>query len=98
MKVNGDSITLPATLKNVMVTSLDDITKVDGAGSFAVTYDSTEDLYTVTINGWYFGKTGGLLGSYDNEPSNDMITSYGRRIDSVNRFARTWDIGVERCI
>ena len=28
---------------------------------------------SITLSGWHFGRTGGLLGVYDNEPFNDWM-------------------------
>ena len=70
---------------------------VDGAGNFEVSYNKDYDLYNFKLNGWYYGKVGGLFGTYDNEPSNDLMTSYGKQINNSDRFASTWDIGTARC-
>ena len=45
---------------------------------------------SIKISGWYFGKTGGLLGVYDNEPSNDWMTSGRAIVSDVAQFAETW--------
>ena len=47
---------------------------------------------SVTISGFYFGKTGGLLGVYDNEPSNDMMTSTRAPGESDTEFVDSWRI------
>ena len=48
------------------------------------------------ISGWYYGKVGGLLGVYDNEPSNDMMTSQRVIEKNVAAFLRSWHIS-EHC-
>jgi len=45
---------------------------------------------------WYYGKTGGLLGTYDNEPSNDMTTSDNNQATNVETMADSWTVG-RRC-
>lgn len=44
------------------------------------------------LSGWYFGKTGGLWGTMNNEPSDDLFTSDGERIkpNNINDFAQSW--------
>ena len=42
------------------------------------------------ISGWYFGKVGGLLGVYDNEPSNDLMTSEMLITKRAEDFLETW--------
>jgi hypothetical protein len=63
---------------------------VNGAGSFKVKYDMSRDIYSVGVSGWYFGKTAGLLGTYDNEPRNDMTTAYNQPTNNAYRLAYTW--------
>ena len=89
---------LPYKYQNLTVTSpVDGQIMIDGAGNFQVSWDTVEDYIVVTISGWYYGKTGGLLGVYDNEPSNDLTTPYNKVIDNTKRFATTWDIGRTAC-
>jgi len=45
---------------------------------------------------WYYGKTAGLLGTYDNEPANDMTTSDNTLTSSVESLADSWTVG-RRC-
>ena len=49
-------------------------------------------MFSVTISGWYFGKTGGLLGIYDNEPSNDWMTPQRDVVDDIKTFATSWQV------
>jgi len=49
-------------------------------------------LCSVTISGWYYGKTGGLLGIYDNEPSNDWMTPEREVVDNLKQFAKSWQM------
>ena len=70
---------------------------IDVAGHIKVDYIKDMDYYTIVMNGFYFGKTNGLLGSYDNEPNNDMMTSFGKPISDADRFVRTWDVGSGKC-
>lgn len=90
-------VELPAILGDITVTSLDGHVSVGVAGHLNVDYYKDLDTYMIKLNGYDFGKTNGLLGSYDNEPSNDMMTSFGKVTTSAERFAKTWDIGTERC-
>ncbi|XP_060574103.1 apolipophorins-like [Ruditapes philippinarum] len=95
--INNKQIDLPAIVNDVSLTSLDGHVSVNVAGHLNVDYYQDLDTYMVKLNGYYYGKTNGLLGSYDNEPSNDMMTSFGKVTDSAERFAKTWDVGSERC-
>ena len=50
------------------------------------------NICTFKVSGWYFGKTGGLLGVYDNEPSNDRMTSNRVIVDDLKTFTDSWQI------
>ncbi|XP_052255844.1 uncharacterized protein LOC127861416 isoform X2 [Dreissena polymorpha] len=97
VKVDNKPVTTPAIFKNITITSLEGRVTIDVAGHIKVDYIKDMDYYTIVMNGFYFGKTNGLLGSYDNEPNNDMMTSFGKPINDVDRFARTWDVGSGKC-
>jgi len=45
---------------------------------------------------WYYGKTAGLMGTYDNEPANDMTTSDNQLTSHVETLADSWTVG-RRC-
>ena len=70
---------------------------VNVADHVTIDYYPDMDTYMVKLNGYYYGKTSGLLGSYDDEPSNDMMTSFGKPTSNADRMSKTWEIGTERC-
>ena len=97
VRVNNNETSLPRKVRSIEITSEDGVVKVDAAGNFEIEFDSNRDLYIVRLSGWYHGKTSGLLGTLDNEASNDLMTSYNRPVNNADRFSRTWDIGTARC-
>merc|ERR1719481_247673 len=50
------------------------------------------NICTFKVSGWYFGKTGGLLGVYDNEPSNDRMTSTRVIVPDLKSFTDSWQV------
>merc|ERR1719334_213776 len=71
--INKEVSELPVDLPEAMVkrSSIDHITIMSKKG-MTVSCSLKTEICTVAISGWYFGKTGGLLGTYDYEPSDDM--------------------------
>lgn len=55
------------------------------------------DICTVELSGWYFGKTGGMLGTFDYESSNDLSLPNGTIANTVEAFANSWHIGSAQC-
>lgn len=47
--------------------------------------------------GWYFGKTAGLLGTMDNEPSDDMLSSNGYLEPDLYKFTESWSLNENSC-
>ena len=47
--------------------------------------------------GWYFGKTAGLLGTMNNEPSDDLLTPNRQKMltSEIQTFAQSWSLDEE---
>jgi len=61
-------------------------------------------LCTIVLNslrtvhtGWYFGKTAGLLGTLDNEPGDDMLSSNGYLEPDLFKFTESWSLNENSC-
>lgn len=55
------------------------------------------DICTVELPGWYFGKTGGMLGTFDYESSNDFSLPNGTVSHTLEAFANSWQVGSAQC-
>jgi len=91
--VDGAATELPFVTTHTTVRRIADTIRVDNDHGITVTCDLSHNMCTVNVSGWYFGKTGGLLGTYDNEPSNDFMTVERVPASSVEDFAASWSIG-----
>merc|ERR1712212_1467704 len=91
--VDKDIVELPIDLPEASIkrAGVDQITIESKKGMTGSCHMKTE-ICTVAISGWYFGKTGGLLGTYDYEPSTDMTNPMGKRLQDIERFANTWEV------
>merc|ERR1712079_201276 len=69
---------------------------VENSEGLKVSCNTVYNVCTFTISGWYFGKTGGLLGIYDNEPSNDWMTSDRQIVTSLEDFVNSWSVTHDR--
>jgi len=69
---------------------------VENSEGLRVSCNTVYNVCTFTISGWYFGKTGGLLGIYDNEPSNDWMTSDRQIVNSLEDFVNSWSVTHDR--
>ncbi len=94
--LNKRTTELPLQFDHTYVHRQDKTIVVENDEGLRVACNTLYNICTVTISGWYFGKTGGLLGLYDNEPSNDWITSERQIVDSIEDFAQSWSVTTER--
>merc|ERR1712012_1335821 len=69
---------------------------VENSEGLKVSCNTVYNVCTFTISGWYFGKTGGLLGIYDNEPSNDWMTSEREIVQTLEEFVNSWSVTTDR--
>ncbi|KAK3581896.1 hypothetical protein CHS0354_024209 [Potamilus streckersoni] len=95
--VDAEPKDLPYSYNNVLISTDGNTVTLDAKNNFLVEYNILLDRHTFTMSGWYYGKIAGLLGSYDNEPSNDFVTSFGKVIDDERRFSSTWEVGSGSC-
>ena len=72
---------------------------ISNENGFSVNCNLHHDICTVHVSGWNFGKTGGLFGIYNNEPTDDFTTPYRqqRTEKEVDSFANSWKVGTSRC-
>lgn len=66
---------------------------------FRIDCNLYRDICSVHASGWSFGKTGGLFGVYNNEPSDDLMTPFRqvRADNEIDSFANSWKVGSSRC-
>merc|ERR1711970_1191477 len=87
--VDKDIVELPIDLPEASIkrAGVDQIT-IESKKGMTVSCHMKTEICTVAISGWYFGKTGGLLGTYDYEPSTDM-TNPAKRFSMVANIKST---------
>jgi len=86
------NVELPIAYDHTFATREGSTVIVENTEGLRVVCNMDLQLCSVTISGWYFGKTGGLLGIYDNEPSNDWMTPERDVVDDIKTFATSWQM------
>lgn len=95
--VDGTRVEMPVRVGNATVLRRGNlISVVDDWRGVDVTCDLPHDHCTLSVSGWYYGKTAGLFGTYDNEPSNDFIKSDNAMAARPESSADSWTVG-QRC-
>ena len=90
--MDGQPTELPYIADNVeVIRSGNHIVLMSRLG-IKVTSDFERDYHIIGLSGWYFGKVAGILGSYDNEPSNDKSDPEGKVELNSRKFMNSWEV------
>jgi hypothetical protein len=93
VKLDSRDIELPLFLGSASILRRSDSIIVDDKKKgIIVECQLSHDVCTVAVSGWFFGKTAGLMGTYDYEPENDwMRPGQTQYASSSEEFARSWE-------
>jgi hypothetical protein len=93
--VDGRRTELPVRVETMTVSRVGSTINVESDRGLKVVCDLPHDHCTVSLAGWYYGKTAGLFGSYDNEDSNDFTSIQNRVVDKPEALADSWTVGAK---
>ncbi|KAL8574007.1 hypothetical protein ACOMHN_029454 [Nucella lapillus] len=97
VKVNNQETELPFLSGVISAVRDRHVIRVQDGQALTVEMDSSRGIYSVSLSGWYHGRTAGLLGTYDNEPFNDLTDSSRQMSPDVEAFANSWEVGRRYC-
>lgn len=92
---NDNKVDLPIILKDVSINRIGHILEIRRNSVYTITFIPSQGTVIVDISGWYFGKVAGLLGTYNNEQFDEMLTPEQRLARNVDDFAFSW--AMPRC-
>lgn len=98
--INGRKIEMPLAYQSTTIERDGQrIIVTNKKSGFHVDCNLYRDICSVHVSGWSFGKTGGLFGVYNNEPSDDFLTPFRQQRSEyeVDSFANSWKVGSARC-
>ena len=93
LSVNGNRVDLPLIVGQTYLRQEGRRVILHSRQGLLLDCNTVQNICTVKLSGWYFGRTGGLLGVYDNEPSNDWMTADRQIVDDLDSFVRSWQVG-----
>jgi hypothetical protein len=94
--VDGRRGELPVEVEGTVIKREASMIYITNPNGISIDCDMVHYRCTVSVSGWYFGKTGGLLGTYDNEPITDLMKPDNTLAGSVEEMAESWIVG-SRC-
>ncbi|CAD5111637.1 DgyrCDS929 [Dimorphilus gyrociliatus] len=97
VRLNGRNVDLPIVEDETMISRKGGMIVVNNTNrGLSVECELRFDRCTVSVSGWYYGKTAGLMGTYDNEPATDLLKSDRQLADDEQEMAQSWSVG-SRC-
>ena len=87
---------MPYTSDQVSIIRLGNRVIFESQSGVNVLSDFKSNYHFIGLSGWYFGKVAGVLGTYDNEPSNDLMIPSGAVVKPIKKFMNEWEVG-DRC-
>lgn len=64
---------------------------------FSIVCNFVHNYCSVSLSGFYFGRTAGLFGTFNYEPSLDMMSPARYVMGDVESFTRSWEVGQAVC-
>lgn len=97
---DGELLELPNTInlkKSITFERKVHSVVITGEDGLSLECTSFQDMCRLHLSGWYMGKTAGLLGTYNNEASDDFITAKREQTESIEQFTSAWAVDTKRC-
>ena len=94
--IDGSRVEMPIQMDGITILREDNQINIINKNGVNIVCDLAHDQCTVEVSGWYYGKTGGLFGTYNNEQVDDFTTVDHRRVENIGEFAASWTVGA-RC-
>ncbi|XP_030377336.1 uncharacterized protein LOC115626195 [Scaptodrosophila lebanonensis] len=93
ISINGNAQPiLPLRLGPVTISRELDILSISSETEFSLHCNVQFDLCWFELSGWYFGHTAGLLGTLNNEPYDEYMTSGNFITNSTQEFTDSWSL------
>ncbi|KAL3212343.1 hypothetical protein MRX96_036005 [Rhipicephalus microplus] len=93
----GNKIELPVQERGTTIYRAGHVITVENDNGLKISCNLAYDQCVTEVTGAYFGKTGGLLGTYDYEDKLDLMTPDRKIVQDTTAFASEWEVGQGRC-
>ncbi|XP_075529423.1 uncharacterized protein LOC142560897 [Dermacentor variabilis] len=93
----GSKIELPIQVGGTAIHREGHVITVENKRGLKIICNLAYDQCVTHVTGDYFGKTGGLLGTYDYEDKLDLMTPDRKIVEDATAFASEWEVGQGRC-
>ncbi|VVC30431.1 Hypothetical protein CINCED_3A001550 [Cinara cedri] len=98
VRVMPDSIKqLPLQLNDTVIYYENELLVVESEKGLSLICNMNFQYCTFHVSGWYYGKTAGLLGTLNHEPSDDMLSSNGYLEPDLFKFTESWALNENSC-
>jgi len=97
--VNGEVVkTLPVQSKSGHCIRKDSLIICHVKSSFKIVVDLENDITTLSVSGWYYGKTQGIFGTFNRESFDDWKLPEGKITNDIYNFMNSYELsGKGKC-
>ncbi|GFT00058.1 vitellogenin, partial [Nephila pilipes] len=90
--VGDNPVELPYLSKDFVISRSGSTIILDDKHGVKVKCNLAHRICAFSISGWYFGKTAGLLGTYNYEPSDEFKRPKGQIANTATVHAKSWEL------
>ncbi|GBN12728.1 Apolipophorin [Araneus ventricosus] len=83
--------------KTVMIREGANVRVENEEKGFSVVCNFAHNFCSLSVSGFYFGKTAGLFGTFNYEPSLDMMSPSRYVMGDIESFTKSWEVGQAVC-
>jgi len=91
--VDGNAVTPPTKVEHVNIFQTERGVAVKSDDGVKVACSAKADVCIVALNGFYYGKVDGLLGTNNHEQYDDLDKPDGHKASSATEYADSWKLG-----
>ncbi|GAB0088507.1 uncharacterized protein DMENIID0001_029540 [Sergentomyia squamirostris] len=90
VRIGRNVTSLPAVINNTVIYRDSDMVYIQSDRGFELICNLQFDICSLELSGWYFGKTAGIMGTMNNELSDDFTTRQHEVTKSEDKFLKSW--------
>ncbi|KAL3868012.1 hypothetical protein ACJMK2_040851 [Sinanodonta woodiana] len=90
--IDAQPTDLPYRYEKLVIKRIGNSIHLDNGKGLNLISDIDNNFHFIRISGWYFNKVRGLLGTYNNEPYDDVMTVKGDVASDIETMVASWEV------
>ncbi|XP_018021013.1 uncharacterized protein LOC108677311 isoform X1 [Hyalella azteca] len=97
VKLDGRPSQLPLVLPSTVILRDGEVLFLRHTSGLQIRWNQLHDVFVVTLPGIFFNKVGGLLGTNNYEPLDDLLSPTAELTSDVSQLASSWSVSQGAC-